>query len=325
MVGSGNRAAGRLQVFDELPACQTVALAARTAATGRPLAERYGIDLHDDWQQLVEREDVDAVAVMTYNDSHGPIAIAALEAGKHVYMEYPLARYPSEGARILELTEQTGCVVRTTHGEPLAPQHQAVKPVVAEWGPLLTGTFVRLTPGRGARPEVLFNLNLSGPPALFFAYQVYPVVDLLGPAAWVQAAAEYVDLEEDGGYRRFVNTVTARLRSGGIHQWTWAGGVEIAAAEQYQRLVFGGGSLVHQEGGWCRSSGSGLEAVSVPAAMEQIGLEEQFLADVAAAEGGGTEADEDGDWHGDLQRSFQAAQIGWAAEESVRKGGRIEL
>ena len=317
VIGSGGRAAGRLRAFAGLQGCQPVALAARNAATGKPLAEQYRIELYDDWRQVVALPHVDAVAVMTYNDSHGPIAIAALEAGKHVYTEYPLARHQREGERIVGLAQSTGRIVRTTHDQPLSPEHQALKSVVADWGPLLTGVFVRLTPGRGARPDVLFNLNISGPPALFFAYQVYPVVDLLGPAAWVRAQAEYVDLNDETGYHRFVNQVTVGFKSGGSHQWTWAGGIEIAVAEQYQRLVFAGGSLVQQETGWFRSSASGVQPVTPPAASDLGSLEELFLADVAGGEGTG--------WRQDLQRSYEAAQIGWAAERSVAEGGRIEL
>ena len=321
VIGSGGRAAGCLQAFADLDGCKPVALAARNKATGKPLAKQFQIDLYDEWRQVVELEGVDAVAVMTYNDSHGPIAIAALEAGKHVYMEYPLARHQEEGAHILDLAERTNRVVRTTHNEPLSPRHQALKPAIADWGSLLTGLFVRLTPGRGARPEILFNLNASGPPALFFVYQVYPVVDLLGPAAWVQAHTEYVDLKEDTGYHRFVNQVTVGLKSGGTYQWTWAGGVEIAAAEQYQRLVFAGGSLVQQDGGWCRFTASGLDPV-IPAlaSTERTSLEQLFLADVAATTSGAMT-----DWTQDLQRAYQAAQIGWAAEQSAAEGHRIEL
>ena len=315
VVGSGGRAAACLEGFAAVEGCEPVAVSARNAATGSKLARQYGLELLGDWRELVQRDDVDAVAISTFNDSHGPITIAALEAGKHVYVEYPLARRPEEGARILELAASGEQGVRTTHAEPLSPPHQALKAVVADRGPLLTGLFVRLTPGRGARPEILFNLAISGPPALFFAYQVYPLVDLFGPAAWVEAHAEYGELNRDGGYRRFVNQVNVGFAAGGTHQWTWAGGIDIAAAEQYQRLVLAGGSLLHRDGAWQQSSTTGEEPVPVTEAGGQT-LEALFAADV--------EADGDG-WRQDLQRAFQAAQIGWAAERAAQAGGRVRI
>ncbi|WP_051485824.1 Gfo/Idh/MocA family protein [Nocardioides sp. J54] len=67
--------------------------AARTAAA----AERLGWEDHvTDWRELVRREDVDLVDICTPGDSHAEIAIAALEAGKHVLCEKPLANSVAE-------------------------------------------------------------------------------------------------------------------------------------------------------------------------------------------------------------------------------------
>jgi predicted dehydrogenase len=232
-----------------------------------------------------------------------------------VFAEYPLARRLEEGERLVELAKTSECVLRTTHGEPLSALHQQLKQEVAALGPLLTGLFVRLTPGRGARPEILFNLEISGPPALFFVYQVYPLVDLFGPAAWVEAHARYVGMNHDGGYQRFVNAVTVGFARGGLHQWTWAGGIEIQEAEQVQRLVLSKGSLVHQDGRWCRSTSGGLEEIQ-PAAREGPSLEELFLEEVRGEKNG---------WRTDLQRAFEAVQIGLAAEKSVQEDRQVVL
>ncbi len=315
VAGSGGMATGRMEAFSKLEGCELVALAARNPETGPPLAQRYAIDLHTDWQELVGREDVDAVLVFTHNESHGPIATAALEAGKHVFAEYPLARRLEEGEHLVELAKTSGCVLRTTHSEPLSALHRQLKQEVGELGPLLTGLFVRLTPGRGARPEVLFNLNISGPPALFFIYQVYALVNLFGAAAWVEAHAEYVGLNDDGGYQRFVNAVTVGFVQGGLHQWTWAGGIEIHEAEQFQRLVLHQGSLVQRDGRWCRSTSGGIEEIQ-PAAGAGRSLEALFLEEVRGGETG---------WRADLQRAFEAMQIGLAAERSVQEDQRISL
>ena len=314
-VGSGGMAAGRMQAFAKLEGCEWVALAARNPQTGPPLAQRYEVDLHADWRELVAREDVDAVLIFTHNESHGPIAIAALEAGKHVFAEYPLARHMEEGQRLVELAETSGCVLRMSHGEPLSSTQRQLEREVGELGPLLMGLFVRLTPGRGARPEILFNLNTSGPPALFFVYQVYSLVDLFGPAAWVESHAEYVGLNEDGAYQCFVNTVTVGFVRGGLHQWTWAGGIEIKEAEQFQRLVLGGGTLLQQNGRWCRSTSGGLEEIQ-PGVGDARTLETLFLEEVRGEETG---------WREDVQRAFDAMQIGLAAERSVQEDRRITL
>ena len=60
-------------------------------------AERYGwAETATDWQEAVAREDIDIIDIVTPGDSHAEIAIAALEAGKHVLCEKPLANSPGE-------------------------------------------------------------------------------------------------------------------------------------------------------------------------------------------------------------------------------------
>lgn len=315
VVGSGGMATSRMAAFSSLPGAELAGLAARNPATGPPLAQRYDVPLHADWQELVAREDVDAVLVLTHNESHGPIALAALEAGKHVFAEYPLARRLDEGERLVELATTSGRILRLTHSESVSPQHRVLKREAEALGPLMTAVFTRLTPGRGARPEILFNLNISGPPALFFIYQVYPLVDLFGPAAWVEGGSVYEGLDQDGHYQRFANTVTAGFARGGMAQWTWAGGIAVSEAEEYQRLVLSRGTLIREGGGWCRSTFDGVE--ELPAARERgSSLEELFLDEVR---GGETH------WQEDAQRALDAIRISLAAEESAREGRRVLL
>src|ERR1044071_4461876 len=55
-------------------------------------AEKWGWAEHaTDWREVIARDDVDIVDIVTPGDSHAEIAIAALEAGKHVLCEKPLA------------------------------------------------------------------------------------------------------------------------------------------------------------------------------------------------------------------------------------------
>ncbi|MEO9322824.1 Gfo/Idh/MocA family oxidoreductase [Nocardioides sp. C4-1] len=65
----------------------------RTAAAAQRLGWR---DVDTDWRHLVTRDDVDLVDICTPGDTHAEIAIAALEAGKHVLCEKPLANTVAE-------------------------------------------------------------------------------------------------------------------------------------------------------------------------------------------------------------------------------------
>ena len=68
------------------------ALCGRDRGATEAAARRYGFDAAEtDWRALLERDDVQLIDVCTPGDSHAEISVAALDAGKHVLCEKPLA------------------------------------------------------------------------------------------------------------------------------------------------------------------------------------------------------------------------------------------
>lgn len=68
-------------------------------------------DAETDWRRLLERDDVDLVDICTPGDTHAEIAVAALEAGKHVLCEKPLANSVAEAEAMTAAAEAA-----TAHG-----------------------------------------------------------------------------------------------------------------------------------------------------------------------------------------------------------------
>src|SRR5919107_1449734 len=78
-------------------------LAGRDAVRVADAAELLGwSSVETDWRRVLERDDVDLVDVCTPGDTHAEIAIAALEAGKHVLCEKPLANSVTEAEAMTE-------------------------------------------------------------------------------------------------------------------------------------------------------------------------------------------------------------------------------
>ncbi|WP_328941683.1 Gfo/Idh/MocA family oxidoreductase [Streptomyces sp. NBC_00250] len=100
----GWRTAGR--VFDLPLRPVLAAVAGRDAAAVRAAARRHGwAAAETDWRALIARDDVQLVDVCTPGDSHAEIAVAALEAGKHVLCEKPLANSVAEAETMAAAAE----------------------------------------------------------------------------------------------------------------------------------------------------------------------------------------------------------------------------
>ncbi|BCW72758.1 Gfo/Idh/MocA family oxidoreductase [Arthrobacter sp. NicSoilB8] len=88
--------------FFDLPlAPELAAVAGRNEEGVRAAAAKYGWDaVETDWRRLIERDDIDLIDICTPGNTHAEIAIAALEAGKHVLCEKPLANSVAEAEQM---------------------------------------------------------------------------------------------------------------------------------------------------------------------------------------------------------------------------------
>ncbi|MEV8267933.1 Gfo/Idh/MocA family oxidoreductase [Microbacterium sp. NPDC076911] len=94
--------------FFDLPAEPEMAvLVGRNAEAAHEAAAKWGWgEVATDWREVIKREDIDIIDIVTPGDSHAEIAIAALEAGKHVMCEKPLANTVAEAEAMRDAAER---------------------------------------------------------------------------------------------------------------------------------------------------------------------------------------------------------------------------
>jgi predicted dehydrogenase len=82
---------------------ELVAVANRSRESGERVAKEFGIArVHENWRDVVNASDVDAVCIGTWPYTHCEMTLAALEAGKHVLCEARMAMNAAEGRRMLD-------------------------------------------------------------------------------------------------------------------------------------------------------------------------------------------------------------------------------
>ncbi len=128
VVGLGYAGEQHLKNFARMPNVEAVALAGLEEERLRELGERYGVhELHRSWEELVARDDLDVVSIGAPNHLHAPIAVAALEGGRHVLCEKPLARTGAEAAGIVEAARRADRAVHIAFTQRERGDVQALK------------------------------------------------------------------------------------------------------------------------------------------------------------------------------------------------------
>ncbi len=110
IVGTGFIGPAHIEALRRLPNVEVVALCEVNIDLARDKAAALGIPRYYTFNELIQQEDIQAVHICTPNFLHYNQSKAALEAGKHVICEKPLAKDLAEAEELVELAKKTGLV-----------------------------------------------------------------------------------------------------------------------------------------------------------------------------------------------------------------------
>lgn len=107
IIGVGQIGKVHLENYAKIPGAEIVAACDIDAPELHRVAERFKIPhTYERFRELLRRDDIEAVDVCLHNNLHAPVTIAALEAGKHVYCEKPMAGTYFDAKTMLECSNQ---------------------------------------------------------------------------------------------------------------------------------------------------------------------------------------------------------------------------
>nr|WP_090892991.1 Gfo/Idh/MocA family oxidoreductase [Evansella caseinilytica] len=93
-------------------------------------AEQYGAKAYTSYEELLADPAIDAVSVCTPNYLHAPVSIAALQAGKHVLCEKPMATSKEEAEAMVAAAEASGKKLMIAHNQRFVPSHQKARQLI---------------------------------------------------------------------------------------------------------------------------------------------------------------------------------------------------
>ena len=194
LVGTGYAAKLRAEALRQDPRSDLIAIAGNPQRT-TILAQEYAIEAMSSWQQLVEREDLDLVVLCTINQDHGKIARAALEMGKHVIVEYPLAVDVKEAEQLIILAKTVNKLLHVEHIELLGGWHQTLKQHLYQLGDLFYVRHSTLNPQQPAPRKWTYNHEMFGFPLIGALSRLNRLIDLFGEVFSVNCHQRYWQIE----------------------------------------------------------------------------------------------------------------------------------
>lgn len=235
VIGAGQFSRDFLPLWLAHPEVDQVVVADRHEDRRAEFAARFGVTTLPDAEALLG-SGVDAVAVFAQRHLHGPLAIAALEAGKHVFSAVPMASSVEEVRRIVELVAETRLVysmgetchyypgalfcrretARGTFGDVVYAESQYVHDMRHGFADAF-----RFSAGEDWRRVGGF------PPMYYSTHTVEPVLAATGARVESVVAFGVVDGDPDGAFRPEVNlwgnafsneVALHRLSNGAVHR-----------------------------------------------------------------------------------------------------------
>jgi predicted dehydrogenase len=116
IIGSGFARSTQIPGFRNCQDARVVAIASAHRERADEVAREFAIDrVEDDWRALVARDDIDLVSIVTPVATHFEMTLAALDAGKAVLCEKPMAMNAGEALRMTERAREAGVLALIDH------------------------------------------------------------------------------------------------------------------------------------------------------------------------------------------------------------------
>ncbi|MFO7343326.1 MAG: Gfo/Idh/MocA family oxidoreductase, partial [Bacillaceae bacterium] len=128
IVGTGFSATSHLEALRRVPNVEVTAIVSQSLSSAKGLAEKFGVAYaYDDVEEMLKNEEIEVVHNCTPNSLHFPINKRALESGKHVLSEKPLAITSEETRQLHEIALENNRIHGVCFNYRFYPLVQEVK------------------------------------------------------------------------------------------------------------------------------------------------------------------------------------------------------
>lgn len=199
IIGTGYAAKKRAEAIKADSRIELIAVTGNNAARVAEFCRVFDTEAVDSWVRAIDRPDLDLIFVCTINRDCGTIAHSAIQAGKHVVVEYPLALEPKLAAEIIHLAEKKQKLLHVEHMEIIGGLHQAIKQHLPQIGKVFHARYSTISAQKSSPDSWKYNKDTFGFPLAAALSRIHRLTDLFGAVAAVNCHNRYWG-EKDGNY-----------------------------------------------------------------------------------------------------------------------------
>ncbi|MEN6357566.1 MAG: Gfo/Idh/MocA family oxidoreductase [Armatimonadota bacterium] len=131
IVGLGEFGELHVTAFSQIPYVEITRVCSRTASRAKEIADKYHVPaISTDYEEFACSDDVDVVSVATLSRDHRVVSVAALESGKHVLLEKPIADSLDDAEAIAAAAKRSAGKFMTAHICRFMPPYAHAKSMI---------------------------------------------------------------------------------------------------------------------------------------------------------------------------------------------------
>ncbi len=196
IIGTGYAAKKRAEAIKSDRRTELLVVTGNTPEKLREFSQAYAAQAIDSWNKLVNLPQLDLIFVCTINQNCGAIAKAAILAGKHVVVEYPLALEAKIAAEVIELASQKQKLLHIEHMEIIGGLHQALKKQLAQIGKVFYARYTTISSQHPVKPSWKYHRAMFGFPLAAALSRIHRLTDLFGTVESVTCCNRYWNLTD---------------------------------------------------------------------------------------------------------------------------------
>lgn len=191
LIGTGYAAQRRAEAVTKDERSHLLAISGTQPERVKALCQTYGVDAIQSYKDLINDPALDLIVISTMNYLHGAIVAAALNANKHVVVEYPLALDIEEAEHLIQIAQAKQKLLHVEHIELLSGIHQAVVEALPKIGQPFYVQSVSLRAEQSIPNKWSYHPMLVGFPLMGALSRIQRLVTVFGEVETVSCQSRF--------------------------------------------------------------------------------------------------------------------------------------